>query len=55
MLKMLFVFERIMLESSALRHFEALDCGNSFYSQLSENFPSPQLFYPEAQRLQSRA
>ena len=35
-----------MLESSTLRHFEVLDCGHSFYSQLSGK--SLPLFYPEA-------
>lgn len=51
----MFVLEGIMLESSTLRHFEALDCGNNFYSQSSGKLSPPLYFYPEAQGLQSRA
>lgn len=42
---MLFVFEGFMLESSTLRHFEVLDCGNNFYSQLSGKLSTPPFFF----------
>lgn len=42
---MLFVFKGIMLESSTLRHFKVLDCGNNFYSQISGKVHPPPPFF----------
>lgn len=41
----MFVLEGIMLESSTLRHFEALDCGNNFYSQSSGKLSPPPFIF----------